>query len=68
MSAYEAAAPVITVTNDAVIAVDAAPAPALGPGLCPAPSRLPQQCAGAVNTCWSVGVADVDCPDHSLCW
>ena len=42
-----------------------APAPAAG---CPAPSLLPQQCAGAVSTCWSVGVADVDCPGHGLCW
>ena len=75
-SRYQAeAAPVISVTDDAVIAVaaPAAPVAALPPaavpsGLCPAPSRLPHQCGGAVNTCWSVGVADVDCPGHSLCW
>ena len=59
-------APVITVTNDAVIAVDAAPVSV--PASCPAPARLPHQCGGAVNTCWSIGVADVDCPGHSICW
>ena len=55
----------ITVTDDAIIAVDAAPAPApvqapapapvLPPNSCPAPSRLPHQCGAAVNTCWSIG-------------
>jgi len=37
------------------------------PASCPAPARLPHQCGGAVNTCWSIGVADVDCPGHSIC-
>jgi len=76
-SSLHDAAPVITVTDDAIIAVDAAPArapvpapapaPVLPPNSCPAPSRLPHQCGAAVNTCWSIGVADVDCPGHSLC-
>ena len=72
--AYEQS-PVITVTDDAVIAVDApavhhaapAVAPVLPPGQCPAPTVLPHHCAGAVNQCWSIGVSDVDCPGHSLC-
>lgn len=35
---------------------------------CPAAHRLPlNQCIGAVNSCWSVGVGDVDCPGHGLC-
>jgi len=35
---------------------------------CPAaPSRTIQECRGAVNSCWSVGVGDVDCPGNSLC-
>jgi len=78
-SSLHDAAPVITVTDDAIIAVDAAtapvpapapapaPAPVLPPNSCPAPSRLPHTCGAAVNTCWSIGVADVDCPGHALC-
>ena len=65
----------IRVTDDAVIAVAAPAAPVAAPppaavpaGLCASPSRLPHQCGGAVNTCWSVGVADVDCPGYSLSW
>lgn len=35
---------------------------------CPAAPGLPlNQCIGAVNSCWSVGVGDVDCPGHGLC-
>jgi len=35
---------------------------------CPAAPGLPiSQCQGAVNTCWSVGVQDVDCPNNALC-
>ena len=66
----------ITVTDDTVIAVDAphvghhaavAAVAAPVPGQCPAPHRLPHTCSGAVNTCWSIGLADVDCPGHALC-
>ena len=64
---HENEVPTITVTNDAVIVADTSLA--RGPSQCPAaPSLSPQQCQGAVNACWSVGVNDVDCPGNSLCW
>jgi len=41
---------------------------ALAPSACPAVAGLPiSQCAGQVNSCWSIGQADVDCPNHGLC-
>jgi len=41
---------------------------AVGGLQCPAAPGLPLgQCAGAKNTCWSVGQRDVDCPNHNLC-
>jgi len=58
--------PSITVNEDIFIAADTPLAG--GPGQCPAAPRLSAlQCQGAVNSCWSVGVDDVDCPGHSLC-
>jgi len=52
--------PTISVPDTAAIA--------RGPDQCPAPpSRSAQECQGAVNACWSVGVSDVDCPGNSLC-
>jgi len=41
---------------------------ALAPSACPAVAGLPiSQCGGQVNSCWSIGQADVDCPNHGLC-
>jgi len=41
---------------------------ALAPSACPAVAGLPiSQCAGQVNSCWAIGQADVDCPNHGLC-
>ena len=38
------------------------------PTRCPAASPLTaDQCLGQFSTCWSVGVADLDCPDWGLC-
>jgi len=35
---------------------------------CPRTAGLPlSQCGGRVNSCWSVGQTDVDCPNHGLC-
>jgi len=46
----------------------ATPTIALAPSACPSIAGLPiSQCAGAVNACWSVGQADVDCPNNGLC-
>jgi len=37
-------------------------------GSCPAASPgSPDQCAGAVSTCWSPGQRDTDCPSNGLC-
>ena len=41
------------------------PAPIL-PSVCP-PIRPGVKCEYVQNTCWSVGVPDVDCPGHGLC-
>ena len=30
-------------------------------------SKTEEECSGAVATCWSRGVPDVDCPDFGLC-
>ena len=39
------------------------------PSACPVMVGLPlAQCRGAVNTCWSVGQTDADCPNSQLCW
>ena len=41
---------------------------ASAPSACPVMVGLPlAQCRGAVNTCWSVGQTDVDCPNSQLC-
>jgi len=59
---HENEVPNIVVTTDAVSSL------ARGQSQCPAaPSLTLQQCQGAGNTCWSVGVSDVDCPGNSLC-
>merc|ERR1712107_546691 len=37
-------------------------------GSCPAVSPgSPEECAGAVSTCWSPGQRDTDCPGNGLC-
>merc|ERR1712198_279353 len=37
-------------------------------GQCPTVTTLASlQCQGAVNSCWSVGQPDVDCPGNALC-
>ena len=37
-------------------------------GSCPAASPgSPDECAGAVSTCWSPGQRDTDCPGNGLC-
>lgn len=37
-------------------------------GSCPAPFPLsPDECEGAVSTCWSPGQRDTDCPNYGLC-
>ena len=37
-------------------------------GSCPAVSPgSPDECAGAVSTCWSPGQRDTDCPGNGLC-
>ena len=37
-------------------------------GSCPAASPgSPDECAGAVSTCWSPGQRDTDCPSNGLC-
>jgi len=37
-------------------------------GTCPAASPgSPDQCSGAVSTCWSPGQRDTDCPGNGLC-
>jgi len=38
------------------------------PSACPYREGLPiSQCGSVANACWSVGQADVDCPNHGLC-
>merc|ERR1712203_1119724 len=39
---------------------DAGSCPAVSPG-------SPDECAGAVSTCWSPGQRDTDCPGNGLC-
>ena len=38
-------------------------------GTCPNIDQLPmiELCEGKESNCWSVGQADVDCPDNALC-
>merc|ERR1712123_229502 len=58
--------PSLTVSADAIIVSDSSLS--RGASQCPAAPSLPlQQCQGAVNACWSVGVHDVDCPGQGLC-
>jgi hypothetical protein len=39
-----------------------------GGGSCPAAAPgSPDECAGALSTCWSPGQQDTDCPNNGLC-
>ena len=57
--------PSISVTDDTIIVNSAE----RSNGQCPTVTTLASlQCQGAVNSCWSVGQPDVDCPGNALCW
>ena len=37
-------------------------------GQCPVKEPGQGDCTEAVNTCWSPGQRDIDCPNNGLCW